>query len=768
MLHLPAGYADRDPLNARDGQSPDPPAGIQFLGVDRMTGEHLWDSNSSCRTHTLIAGTTGSGKTEMQLGMAFNSLVWGSGYLYIDGKGDVALFGKAYAMARRMGRDHDLLILNYMIGSGKVMSNTTNPFAQGSAATLTQMIVSLMSDAGSDAMWKDRAISLISVHMAILCDLRDQDLLLLNVDVIRKLLPLDKLIDLYYERPILLPGKSGSCSPEDLTSVYLPRYNISPRHKDALMNYLVSIPGFNFAKAEKGDTQSNSTLDQHGFLFMQFSRIMQSLADTYSAIFSTPMGEVDFQDIVLNRRIALGLLPALENSEDEVANLGKIMVSQLKAMMGNTLISKHGIEGEYRDIIELRPTTNNSPYVVFFDEVGYYCVPGMDVMAAQGRSLGFALNFGIQDVPAMKKRSDKIADSIIANCTRKIFGKIEDPGATWEILLKSAGEGHLFEAANFSSDPTEMTINYMDRRDASYSRRSRVDINDVRQQREGEVHIIIGNKLIHAKMLYLAELDRMKPDLRYNRFLKVRSPQGGTAQAMEEQIQAVVSRFGSSQTRPGRDAEGNFLGLVDDEARIIAYFINTTKRAPDGRAVPIVYRTCAALIGVAEQGGEWYEPLLPPYQAEEPVAMAAPDDADGNDASPGPVADSSSESEPPWSEFQEQRAREQVDAEADRQLAVDAFYGDTTTMPVPEQPAGSDVLPLGTVAETESVKGGLSLIDQALPVSGQEANALDHVKSVLDYPEEPTLPVNAPGPHKALASLVATLDERVDREGADE
>ena len=603
LLHMPMGSAPSDPLNAREGQPPEPPAGIQFLGVDKVTNEQLWDSNSSCRTHTLIAGTTGAGKTEMQLGLAFNSLAWGSGYLYIDGKGDVSLFGKAYAMARRMGRDHDLLILNYMIGSGRVMSNTTNPFAKGSAAMLTQMIVSLMSDAGSDGMWKDRAISLISVHMAVLCELRDLGLLPLNVDVVRKLLPLDKLVDLYFERPIMLPGKSGTCSPDDLTSVYLPSYALSPRNKDALMNYLVSIPSFNFAKAEKGDSQAASTTDQHGFLFMQFSRIMQSLADTYSAIFSTPMGEVDFEDIVLNRRIALGLLPALENSEDEVANLGKIMVSQLKAMMGRTLVAKSGIEGHYRDVVELRPTNSNSPFVVFFDEVGYYCVPGMDVMAAQGRSLGFALNFGIQDVPAMKRRSDKIADSIIANCTRKIFGKIEDPGATMEILIKSTGEAAVLESSGFSSDSREVMVNYMDRRDASYQRRNRVDIADVRQQREGEVHIVIGHKLIHARMFHLRELDRMKPDLRYNRFLKVRPPQGDAASRRRAEIAATLGGLTGASARTSATYAPS-----EDEARMAAWFIAAAARRPGARAIA---STSAAIVGVSLQGGAWYPPNQP-------------------------------------------------------------------------------------------------------------------------------------------------------------
>ena len=68
-----------------------------------------------------------------------------------------------FALARRFGREDDLLVLNFMTGNqdlgaagGKIMSNTLNPFSSGSS-TLTQMVVSLMDIGGDGAMWKGRA-----------------------------------------------------------------------------------------------------------------------------------------------------------------------------------------------------------------------------------------------------------------------------------------------------------------------------------------------------------------------------------------------------------------------------------------------------------------------------------------------------------------------------------------------------------------------------------------------------------------------------------
>jgi hypothetical protein len=60
------------------------------------------------------------------------------------------------------------------------------------------------------------------------------------------------------------------------------------------------------------------------------------------------------------------------------------------------------------------------PFRTVFDEVGYYCVNGMAIMAAQGRSLGFSLVFATQDIPAILRENDKEAKSIIANTTNKV------------------------------------------------------------------------------------------------------------------------------------------------------------------------------------------------------------------------------------------------------------------------------------------------------------------------------------------------------------
>src|SRR5262249_11767824 len=125
--------------------------GIYYFGNENKTKEELWFSNEDMRTHVLIFGSTGSGKTEALVSMAYNSLLQSSGFIYIDGKGDNSLFAKVFSMVRSMGREDDMLLINFMTGARDIigpqekrLSNTLNPFANGSSSMLTQLIVSMM------------------------------------------------------------------------------------------------------------------------------------------------------------------------------------------------------------------------------------------------------------------------------------------------------------------------------------------------------------------------------------------------------------------------------------------------------------------------------------------------------------------------------------------------------------------------------------------------------------------------------------------------
>ncbi|STX43656.1 protein IcmO (DotL) [Legionella donaldsonii] len=533
--------------------------GIAFFGNDRKTNEELWFANDDLRTHALIFGSTGSGKTEALVSLAFNALVQASGFIYVDGKGDNSLYAKVFSMVRSMGREDDLLLINFMTGARDVigpqerrLSNTLNPFCQGSSSMLTQLVVSLMGSSGQSSdgdMWKGRAISFVEALMKLLVYMRDEGAILLDANSIRNYFDLVKLESIVIDK-IFPRDEQESISIESVPKLVT----------DPLRNYVFNLPGYN---KEKKGKQVSQVLEQHGFITMQLVRVFSSLADTYGHIIRTNLAEVDFKDVVLNRRILVVLLPALEKSPDELSNLGKVIVSSLKAMMAAGLGDQ--VEGDYRDVILRKPTNSPTPYMCILDEYGYYAVQGFAVVPAQARSLGFSAIFAGQDLPAFQKASKEEAASIGANTNIKICMKLEDPTETWDFFTKTAGEAYVTKVDSFQTKDSSIANSYMDTKSSSFEKRARIDLLDLKDQTEGESHIFFKSKIVRARMFYA----NPKPvkRLKLNQFLKVEPPPDDYLMKLQKQLSGFQTILESGDLSINKEIENEEITLITKALR---------------------------------------------------------------------------------------------------------------------------------------------------------------------------------------------------------
>ncbi|MEC7577082.1 MAG: type IV secretion protein IcmO, partial [Pseudomonadota bacterium] len=219
---MPMGAKYKDKNNEGPGKSGQA-EGILYMGNVKETSEEVWFSDSDTRTHILYLGTTGAGKTEGLKSLVTNALCWASGFVYVDGKADTDLWSSLSSLMRRFGRDDDLLILNYMTGNSdsRAPSNTMNPFSSGSASYLTNMLVSLMPESGGDnAMWKERAVSLVGSIMPALTWKRDYQDIPMSVTTIREYLGLNAVIALSRDEMV----------PEEI--------------RKGIVGYLDTLPGF--------------------------------------------------------------------------------------------------------------------------------------------------------------------------------------------------------------------------------------------------------------------------------------------------------------------------------------------------------------------------------------------------------------------------------------------------------------------------------------------------------------------------------------------
>ena len=135
----------RLPQSARmkDWNYPDPAdrrprmaAGSLYIGTN-LSRQQLWLSSDDARQHATVPGTTGAGKTTAILSFLTNALCQGSGFVLVDGKADNKLYGEALALARRFGREDDVLCLNFMraIKALRDMNRMATPSLPKSAPT---------------------------------------------------------------------------------------------------------------------------------------------------------------------------------------------------------------------------------------------------------------------------------------------------------------------------------------------------------------------------------------------------------------------------------------------------------------------------------------------------------------------------------------------------------------------------------------------------------------------------------------------------------
>lgn len=557
----------------RDFNSPSPgsnkpmmASGIYYFGNDRRSNDELWFTNEDMRTHVLMFGSTGSGKTETMVSLAYNALLQSSGFIYVDGKGDNALYSKIFSMVRYMGREDDALLINFMTGARDIigpqekrLSNTMNPFARGSSSMLSQLVVSLMDSSSQKSdgdMWKGRAIAFVEALMKVLVAMRDAGHILLDANSVRNYFSLERLEAMSLDKLFIRDGQD----PISLEGV--PEIVMQP-----IDNYLLNLPGFN--KAKKGK-QVSQVYEQHGYITMQLTRVFSSLADTYGHILRTNLPEVDLRDVVLNRRILVVLLPALEKSPDELANLGKIVIASMKTTMAAGLGDE--VEGFYNKIIDRKPTNARTPFLCVLDEYGYYAVPGFAIVPAQARSLGFSVVFAGQDLPALQKASKEEAATIGANTNIKICMKIEDPLETWEFFMKTAGESYVTHVGGFQSDTRSITGQYMDTKSAQLEKRARIDLLDLKEQREGEAHIFFKSRIVRAKMFYA----NPKPvkEIRLNQFVKVDFPQDIVLKTLVTGIENFKKIIGSDKNLFAD------LELTEDDIKNIAAIFSLNQDIP--------------------------------------------------------------------------------------------------------------------------------------------------------------------------------------------
>jgi len=510
------------------GRRPRKAAGSIYLGSD-LKGRELWISSEDGRQHATVPGTTGAGKTTALLSFLANALTHASGFVLVDGKADNKLYGEVLALARRFGREDDVLCLNFMVASGVKDSNTFNPFAVGNADAIGEMLSSQLGESApgdSNQVFRDRAVALVGTLAPVLVWMRDHKGVPLNIETIRLAFELRCIWKVAMKRAFEVRNPSTG-ETTDIPVPDMPEDIIYP-----LKAYLGELPSYDLT-LDWNKQKTEEPSKQHGFAQFYFTRTFELLGVSLGHIFKVEQSDVDMRDVVLNRRILVVNLPALESSDERLAALGKIVVASLRGMMAQMLGAR--LEGDSQRIVANKPGMGSAPFHVVLDEVAYYATSGMDRMLAMGRGLNFMFWLGFQEVSGIWARLGEKTQSLFGNANLTIAMRQQDANRTRQWIEDTAGKTYVTQATSYQGGGTG---EYSEARSAEVREVSGVDWRDLQRLIEGEAIILFGGRRIYAKLFH-AEIDTRGP-MRLNRPVALAPPDVESLKAASEHVGAVL------------------------------------------------------------------------------------------------------------------------------------------------------------------------------------------------------------------------------------
>jgi len=501
------GLASLSPRDPREI----PGDGVMYLGSDMDNRlAQIWTSLDYLVRHILLIGSTGSGKTQVILGMIMQLMSQASGAIFVDGKADVTTWFYLYTLARHFGLERQLLVINYLTSGGlnTKRSNTTNIFEVASPDSLMEMVSSMMGESGgNDGMWRGRAEALFGIIIRAGCEDRDLRGETIIPDNLREMMGLGLILEM----------------PNNM------KYSERVR-REALL-FLNDLPGYSaFIKATTPQAKEQSMgrmSEQLGFLQMQFTRILGLLSGTYGYITGTDISEIDWIDVINQRRTLYVMLPALEKSPESLKQLGRMVVSAIRNAV-LPIVGGGKLTGSKRLLVDSRPIGKSIPFGMFFDEYGSYCVDGFGDVVAQIRSMGVFACFSGQDWASFKKGSEVEASRVNANTNTKIFLKTFDID-TADLLIKTAGKRLVSVASSWSNRPSGaapgVETKYQSVESLSVQEQERAKIDILASQPAGQAHVYFSGKLWTKVRMFYPDI-KQSAQSQVNSFVRMRTPKG--------------------------------------------------------------------------------------------------------------------------------------------------------------------------------------------------------------------------------------------------
>lgn len=354
--------------------------------------------------HTLVQGTTGSGKTYLMYNILEGCLKIGLPSVFIDGKGDPKTEEEIKKLAKAYGK-------NIYVFSDR--SDTKyNPLKNGKPTAIKDRLMATMD--WSEQFYEKEAGNTLQMIITMLADYG----LPINLKNIHKFLSLKEIFK-------FLSLKEKQHTVEDIKIAEGENYNYEVKEGTETINAEV-VEGkhekyiqFFFKVSALLTLESADNIEKQ---FREKTKLIKGLNTQLEMILYSDLGELFSGDegtgknLDLKRIIERGDIALFSfNSNDYgdfIESLGRIVIADL-AHLVTTLYNEK--DEKYKGIIG------------FFDEFGSYGTSKIIDILAKARSANFGAVLGVQSLFDLNAKTEDMTERVIDNVNMFLFGRSNSP-----------------------------------------------------------------------------------------------------------------------------------------------------------------------------------------------------------------------------------------------------------------------------------------------------------------------------------------------------
>lgn len=404
-----------------DGQSGSP----DIHGLEENNNQLLSFPEKDLSGHTMIFGTTGSGKTRFLDLLVSQAVLRGDTVIIIDPKGDTGLMHKTRQACRMCDRQDQFRLLDTAAASASVKFNPLGTFTK--ISEVGDRIASLMPSGGSASSFRQYANSAVTAATAVL-RLAGKNVTLRNLREV--LTDYSSLYAALFNYLRNFTDQSGcqeameyfaricsSCSAVRKGSEREDGHKNSRPSLELLKSYYAWLcsrqllqrdPDLDFVFSQAGFDKAYYLKISAGALPVLNSLCTGDLADLLS-----PAGWLHTFDTFINANAVFYVALNCLIDATSGGNLGKLLLADLSALAGARYAS--GFTGGHR-------------ISVFVDEASEVAGESLIQLLNKSRGAGFAVTLATQTYADLVSRSGSVytAAQIIGNCNTLISLRIKD------------------------------------------------------------------------------------------------------------------------------------------------------------------------------------------------------------------------------------------------------------------------------------------------------------------------------------------------------